>query len=815
MVLTVAPGYGGPQRLLVVSADMGGGHEATAAALEQAATAVWPGVEIERLDTLDVMGPGVGRLFRRIYVGNVEHTPWLYEFFYAQLWRHAWFARASKRFTGSWSGRRLVERIDRFDPDLVVSTYPLASSGLAWLHAHRGLDRPTAAYVSDIAPHPFWIHGALGLNYVVHAAALPHARACDPDAVVDVCALPVQRDFHPGPRRAARQSLGLAADALVAVVSCGAYAFGDVVRTVRTLLDASERVQVVAACGRNEDTRARLQALGLPERRLRAIGWTDQMPALVRAADLVLSNAGGAIALEAIASGRPLVMFRPIAAHGEANADLLVVSGLAELCADEDQLTAYVHSVLRDPGALREVAERAHQVASRGTTEESLRQVATSTPRTGGGRRWRVRPSDAFFLHADRPLRVQEVGAVLELDPVAGGRLTLADAQRTVGPRVHGLPILRRRLVDDGRLGWDLSGTADLATHVTAAEAEHGMDAALDDYWSEPLPPDGFPWAVRLLQAPTEGRTVFAVKTHHILGDGISLLGLLDRLLDPAPDDPLDERRPAPGTGASVSGRSGIRNGVRQGRLVVAGLASLATSSLGSWTHLDCEQTARRLIATAPVEEARVRAVAAATGCRAHEVVIAVVAHALADLLGSAGLVDGSRPLRAMVPVARRAPRLDRVFGNWTAAVTVDLPVGAMGFRQRLERVTAQLRARAARGEPQAAHVVMQLLGHLPAPARTVTARTIYTRRFFSTIVSYMPAARGDRWFAGAQVRSICPVVPLAEGVPVTAGAVVSSGVVGLALVLDAALVARDVDRPAATEAVLRAVRAAEDEVLR
>jgi hypothetical protein len=67
----------GAHRVLVMSADMGGGHNATAAAVEEAAESVWPGSDIRRLDTLDVMGPGIGRLFRRIYVGNVEVTPWL------------------------------------------------------------------------------------------------------------------------------------------------------------------------------------------------------------------------------------------------------------------------------------------------------------------------------------------------------------------------------------------------------------------------------------------------------------------------------------------------------------------------------------------------------------------------------------------------------------------------------------------------------------------------------------------------------------------------------------------------------------------
>jgi hypothetical protein len=206
---------------MVVSADMGGGHEATADALEAAAAQLWD-VETCRVDTLDAMGPGVGRLFRRIYVGNVERTPWLYEFFYASLWRHRWFAAASKRFTGSWSGRRLRRAIDRFDPDLLLSTYPLGSSGLAWLRRHQGLSVPTAAYVSDFAPHPFWVYDDIDTTVLAHEEALPLARACAPRATLRACPELARPVFTPGLRWEAGARQGLDRGALLLLVWWGA-----------------------------------------------------------------------------------------------------------------------------------------------------------------------------------------------------------------------------------------------------------------------------------------------------------------------------------------------------------------------------------------------------------------------------------------------------------------------------------------------------------------------------------------------------------------------------------------------------------------
>jgi diacylglycerol O-acyltransferase / wax synthase len=120
----------------------------------------------------------------------------------------------------------------------------------------------------------------------------------------------------------------------------------------------------------------------------------------------------------------------------------------------------------------------------------------------------------------------------------------------------------------------------------------------------------------------------------------------------------------------------------------------------------------------------------------------------------------------------------------------------------RLSQISAELRRRSERGEPDAAELVMRLAGLLPAPLHARFARAVYTRRFFSLIVTYLPGARRARWCAGARVRAVHPVLPLAEGVPVTAGAVLADGTVGIGILLDAAL---GLERDEVEEAVARA----------
>ncbi|WP_432842043.1 MGDG synthase family glycosyltransferase [Dactylosporangium sp. CA-092794] len=346
-------GASSPRRVLVLSADIGGGHDATGRALEERARRLWPGSAIEWADTLDVMGRGVGRAFRRIYVTSVELTPWLYQCFYAALWRHRWFTRAVKRFVGAWAGRRLAPLVEDCRPDVILSTYPLASAGLAWLREHRGLRVPTGAWVSDFAPHPMWVYPRLDLTLVMHPAAVPLAAAVAPGARIAVCAPPVAAGFRPGDRAAARRRAGLDPARPAVVISCGSLGFGAVEEAVRALVGGVPAVTVVVVCGRNAALRRRLTRLPAPPGRLRVLGWVDRMPELLRSADLLVTNGGGVTVLEAIAAGVEIAMYRPIAAHGAANAALLTAAGLAETFRDPARFAAWVRArfAAAPPGA--------------------------------------------------------------------------------------------------------------------------------------------------------------------------------------------------------------------------------------------------------------------------------------------------------------------------------------------------------------------------------------------------------------------------------------------------------------------------------
>jgi UDP-N-acetylglucosamine:LPS N-acetylglucosamine transferase len=235
---------------------------------------------------------------------------------------------------------------------------------------------PAGAWVPAFCPHPSWLYRDLDITFVMHPAAAMAAAKAEPGLRVAVGALPVRDAFVPEDRAVARKRLGLETGRFTVALCPGSLGFGGMGRAARALLGAGEDVQVLMLCGRNERLHRELTGYGRYSDRLRVFGWTEDMPSLMAASDVVVGNAGGATGLEALASGRPVIMFEPIAGHGRANAELMADSGLALLAWSPAELSRTVRRLASDPEAAAELSGAALARAASRRREEDLADLA-------------------------------------------------------------------------------------------------------------------------------------------------------------------------------------------------------------------------------------------------------------------------------------------------------------------------------------------------------------------------------------------------------------------------------------------------------
>jgi UDP-N-acetylglucosamine:LPS N-acetylglucosamine transferase len=333
-------------RVLVATADLGEGHNAAARALSEAFRAAYPGCVVRTVEMFGLLGRRMRLTTQWAYVLGVGPFGWCYQLFFDAVWRCRWFADLINGSVGRRAGPALEREIARFAPDVVVTTFPMASAGLAWLR-RRGrlavLAVPAVAVIPDFAPHPFWVLPNLDLHLVSHEVCLADVEAVSPAARARVVTAPVERRFAPAER-------GVQTDVpLTVLATFGGLGLGHVSRVVGAVLDAGPSVRLIVVCGRNARLRRAVQRLDRGDGRLDARGWVEDMPALLREVDAVLSNAGGASVLEALACGLPTILADPLPGHGRANAARMAQAGLALVCATPADLTGAVRRLVEDP----------------------------------------------------------------------------------------------------------------------------------------------------------------------------------------------------------------------------------------------------------------------------------------------------------------------------------------------------------------------------------------------------------------------------------------------------------------------------------
>lgn len=332
-----------PQRMTIVSASVGAGHDGAAA--ELARRLGEQGFTVDRFDFLDLLPAALGRTLRRSYALQLKVAPGSWGTLLRTLEKHP-----SLNAKASGIGRLAARRTLRSLPDAtaaVVSTYPLASQALGALRARGLLNLPVITYLTDLSVHPLWVAGGVDAHIALHPVAAGQAAALGARDIFQ-SAPAVPPAFKPAgsslERRADRLRFGLPAGVPLALVVAGSWGVGDVACTARDIT-ASGLALPVVVCGHNAALREEIAGSGTSI----ALGWVSDMPGLMRACDVVVQNAGGLSSLEALATGLPVISYRCLPGHGSTNAAALQEAGWAEWVQRPDELRQALRRALSQP----------------------------------------------------------------------------------------------------------------------------------------------------------------------------------------------------------------------------------------------------------------------------------------------------------------------------------------------------------------------------------------------------------------------------------------------------------------------------------
>ncbi len=369
-------------RILILTAGFGEGHNAAARALAAAQEERHGAGSAPVVDALALASPRLNAPARSAYLSIINAWPAGWGVLYRWLDR----SRLVPSLLGRLPAERAVLRrlIAHERPAAVCCTFPGYAFTLALLARAGGLTVPFFNVVTDsISINSLWWKAGAAGWFVPNEESAEVMRAGGVDAErVHVTGFPVGPVFRrlsrePGPPDLARGGR----PRVLYIVNSGRSRAPE---TAELLLRATDW-EVTCTVGRDEGLRRKLLRVAAQRAApARILGWTDEIPRLLRAHHLVVSKAGGATTQEALAAGCPMVVNQVVPGQEEGNYELLRRHGIGSLATSPEKVLEVLRSAFAGEGNVWSGWRRALAPLSRPQAAEDIldRIIATANPGT-------------------------------------------------------------------------------------------------------------------------------------------------------------------------------------------------------------------------------------------------------------------------------------------------------------------------------------------------------------------------------------------------------------------------------------------------
>ena len=259
--------------MLIISADIGEGHDLPARAVAREFKDEDPDAQVSIVNGLPAMGPILTKTLRENSAFMFRYVPWLFDIQYWLFMNFAPTRWLAKRLLMAFGRRGLMRLIKSHNPDYIVSTYPGVTAILGELRRKGKLDVPCYSSITDLAGLRFWAHPGIDLHFITHPESAEEVEKIAGPGSVRWAKPPTSPAFLAARSRAdARRSLALPAEGKVIAVSGGGWGVGDLCGATKAALENEPDAIVLCLCGRNDKLRAQVAKRFGDEPRLRLDG---------------------------------------------------------------------------------------------------------------------------------------------------------------------------------------------------------------------------------------------------------------------------------------------------------------------------------------------------------------------------------------------------------------------------------------------------------------------------------------------------------------------------------------------------------------
>lgn len=366
-----------PPRILICYLVRHSGHHAAARALEAELRKQNPHARIHCLDLLETTHPYWSAVVQYAYMSTIRRTPELWEALYDNFWFDLLTRRYIRPLVQRGNSAKLCHLMEHFKPDAIICTQAHPFAVLSAYAKRHQQALPLWGVITDYLPHRFWyVEPAPNVRYIVpNEPALQRLMILGvPSEQIHTHGIPIQTDGMTQRKRALPES-----NLPRILVMGGSRGLGARYRTLRHLDRAQADFRIDVVTGSNRKLRQQLIKNRAAFRHpIRIRGYVKDAIVLMRASSLLIGKPGGMTSAEAMATGTPMLIIRPLPGQEHGNTETLVQQGAA-IHLDRDQdLPGIVDSLFSNPPLLERMIQNAHQMGRPEAAQEIAGHILAS-----------------------------------------------------------------------------------------------------------------------------------------------------------------------------------------------------------------------------------------------------------------------------------------------------------------------------------------------------------------------------------------------------------------------------------------------------
>ena len=336
-------------RVLILSANTGGGHNSTARSLAQQFERL--GAECDIADTLAFISETVSDIISRGHTYIYRKFPKLFGAGYHFEETHP--PRFLYELCAKGVGA-LQKKLEEGGYDTVLCVHTFSGMMMTELRNRYGNKVSCFFVATDYTASPGVTEMKLDGYFVPHRMLFGEfVRAGVPADKMYASGIPVRGEFYEVKDKAlARKELELPVEGRMVLLSCGSMGCGHLEKSALYLLDRLPKdCYLVVLCGSNQKTYEAL--LTCASDRLFPLSFTNRVPDYMSATDIYITKPGGLTTSEAIVKHTPMVFYNAVSGCETRNFNFLEMMGVAEGGKSWRQVAAIACRNLNSPERLQ------------------------------------------------------------------------------------------------------------------------------------------------------------------------------------------------------------------------------------------------------------------------------------------------------------------------------------------------------------------------------------------------------------------------------------------------------------------------------